>query len=52
MSTKGSHTRSVNRDDKKLFRNWDEIDFSKKEQKPKTTETKLNGRTRIVYGQK
>ena len=50
MSTKGSHARAVDRDNKKLAEHWDKIDFSKKSQKPKCTEVKLKGKTRITYG--
>lgn len=51
MSTKGSHARSLNRDNKKLHDGWNAIDFSKKDSdKKKIVETKLKGRTRITYG--
>ena len=50
MSTKGSHKRTLNRDDKKLAENWSKIDFKAKDT-TKRKETKVSAtKTRITYG--
>ena len=51
MSTKGSHKRTLNRDDKKLAEHWDQIDFKRKPaDAKKVKETKIGAKTRITYG--
>ena len=51
MSTKGSHRRTLNRDEKKLAENWDQIDFKRKPaDAKKVKETKIGAKIRITYG--
>jgi len=53
MSTKGSHKRSLNRNDKRLAENWKEIDFKSSDTaKAKRKEVKIGNKTRITYGSK
>ena len=50
MSTKGSHKRTLNRDEKKLAENWSQIDFKSKPKRQRK-ETKVSAtKTRITYG--
>jgi hypothetical protein len=50
MSTKGSGPRQLNRDDKLLAKNWDEVDFKSKDKATKRKEVKRGHKTRITYG--
>jgi len=50
MSTKGSHKRTLNRNEKKLAENWSKVDFKAKDT-TKRKETKVSlTKTRITYG--
>jgi hypothetical protein len=52
MSTKGSHKRTLNRDEKKLAENWDQIDFKRKPaDAKKVKETKIGAKLRIPMGE-
>ena len=53
MSTKGSHKRILNRDEKKLSENWSQVDWKveSKDSAKKRKETKISDtKTRITYG--